>query len=190
MSLLPLSLRTACCSALLAMLCACGGGEVGGKLSGLGADRSVTLVNNGQDALELRANGRFTFSRTVAPEKDYEVTVQTQPVGQSCTVSDGSGTIAADGDSVDAVRVACTDLASLTGTLTGLRLGTALTLANATSRLTLTADGPWAFGATLADGTAYDVTVATQPLIGQCSVANGRGVFRTGTSTAIAVSCF
>lgn len=178
------------CIAATLGLAACGGGEVGGKLSGLAADRSVTLFNNGGDALELRQNGRFTFSRTVAPDKDYEVTVQTQPVGQICTVSDGSGTIDADGDPVDTVRVACTDLQTLTGTLAGLRLGTALTLANATTRLTLTADGPWAFDGTIADGTAYDVVVAQQPLIGQCTVANGRGVFRTGTSTAIAVSCF
>lgn len=183
------TLRTACCTALLCALAACGGGEVGGRLSGLGAERSVTLVNNETDALELRENGRFVFSRTVAPEKDYAVTVLVQPVGQDCTVSAGSGTINAEGDSVDSVRVACTDLATLTGTLSGLRSGTALTLANGTSRLTLTADGPFAFAGTLADRTAYEVTVLLQPLGALCTVENGSGVFRVGTATQIAITC-
>lgn len=190
MNNLSLRLRTAGCAALLPLLVACGGGEVGGKLSGLGDARSVILVNKGENALELRQNGRFAFTQTVAPEKSYEVTVQTQPAGQNCTVSAGSGTIDAQGDSVDTVRVACTDLATLTGTLAGLRLGTALTLANGTARLVLSEDGPWAFAGTLADGTAYEVTVQTQPLGMQCSVDNGKGTFRTGTATQIRVTCF
>lgn len=186
----PKPFRIACCAALLPVLAACGGGEVGGRLSGLGADRGLTLVNNDEDPLELRQDGRFTFSRTIGPEKDYAVTVLTQPVGQSCTVTDGSGTINAAGDSVDSVRVACTDRAALTGTLAGLRAGTALTLANGTARLTLVADGPFAFAETLADGTAYEVTVQSQPLGALCTVESASGVFRVGTATLIAVSCF
>jgi hypothetical protein len=178
------------CIAAAFGLSACGGGEIGGRLSGLGSERSVTLVNKGQDALELRQDGRFVFSRTVSPEKDYEVTVLTQPVGQACTVSAGSGTINAEGDSVDTVRVACADLPTLTGTLAGLRVGAALTLANGAARLTLAADGPWAFAETLADGTAYEVTVQTQPVGTLCVVDNGSGVFRIGTLTKVAVSCF
>ena len=185
----PEPLRIACCAALLSLLAACGGGEVGGRLSGLGAERSITLVNNDEDPLELRQDGRFSFSRTVAPDKDYAVTVRTQPVGQSCTVTDGSGTINPAGDSVDSVGVACTDRAALTGTLTGLRDGTALTLANGTARLTLVANGLFAFEETLADRTAYEVTVQSQPLGALCSVENASGIFRVGTPTLIAISC-
>ncbi|RZT39215.1 NHL repeat-containing protein [Cupriavidus agavae] len=67
---------------------------VGGTLSGLAAAASVVLQNNGVDALTLSANGAFKFSTAVTDL--YAVTVGTQPTGQTCTVTHGSGTAAAD----------------------------------------------------------------------------------------------
>lgn len=170
-------------------LAACGGGEVSGELSGMGADRSVTLLNNGSDALTLTRNGRFTFSQTLAERVSYEVTVQTLPAGQACTVSNGSGTIDSLGNSVDDVRVRCEFTPSLRGVVTGLPDGTALRLVNGSVELVVAADGAFAFPGTLADGTAYAVRVRAQPAGATCTVTNGSGTFFASRFTDVAVSC-
>jgi hypothetical protein len=41
----------------------------------------------------------------------------------------------------------------------------------------------------LTTGTAYTVTVKTQPLGQTCNVTNGTGTFTVGTATAVAVAC-
>jgi len=180
--------RALCCAAALA-LAGCGGGEVGGTVSGLGADRSVTLLNNGADALTVSRDGSFSFAERLDANSAYAVTVGTQPVGQSCSVENGSGTIDADGSSVDSVSVSCTFIASLRGTLSGLSPGVALTLGNGNERLVVTENGAFAFGTVLADGTRYEVQVITQPAIGSCSVNNGVGTFYADSFSDIVVSC-
>lgn len=79
--------------------------SVGGSVSGLGG--SLTLQLNGGDDLTVNADGPFTFSTPLAGGSDYSVTVLTQPTGQTCTVTNGSGTIA--GADVDGVAVECVD---------------------------------------------------------------------------------
>jgi hypothetical protein len=181
---------TACAIAALLLAGCGGGGEIGGTVSGLGSERSVTLDNNSSDTLIVTRDGSFVFADTVAANKSYAVTVATQPVGQICTVASGTGTVNADGDSIDSVRVTCTDVPALTGTLDGLVAGTAVTLVNgSTTQLALTENGPFAFSGLIADGTAYDVTVLRQPLVRFCSVINGKGVFDASVPTAIVVTC-
>lgn len=64
---------------------------VGGTVGGLSG--SLTLLNNRGDPLTLAANGAFTFPRGLAPLSTYEVTVGTQPVNQSCSIFNASGTM-------------------------------------------------------------------------------------------------
>src|SRR5262245_20847331 len=66
--------------------------EVGGTVSGLSG--TVVLQDNGGDNLTVSANGSFTFATALASGAAYNVTVQTNPSGQSCSVSNGTGTIA------------------------------------------------------------------------------------------------
>jgi sugar lactone lactonase YvrE len=66
---------------------------IGGAVSGLDSAASVTLLNNGKDALVVTANGGFTFPAALVDGAAYAVTVGTQPTGESCTVTNGSGTI-------------------------------------------------------------------------------------------------
>ena len=182
--------RSLACAAAALVLSACGGGgEIGGTLSGLGTDLSVTLANNGDDELTLTRNGSFTFGENVAADSSYTVTVVTQPAGQECVVANGSGTVNSQGDSVDSVTVTCTNTPSLTGTLSGLVTGTAVTLINGSTKLALTENGPFAFPGEVSDGTAYEVTVLTQPLGAICVVANGSGTFDADVATAIVVGC-
>lgn len=69
--------------------------SVGGEVSGLTAGQSVTLLDNGSDALKVSANGTFTFTTELTSAAAYAVTIQTQPAGEICTVSNGSGSIGA-----------------------------------------------------------------------------------------------
>jgi hypothetical protein len=77
---------------------------IGGTVSGLGADESLVLQNNGGDNLAINANGAFTFPTWVPTDSSYLVTVSTQPTGQFCVVANGSGTVTGD---VANVSVSC-----------------------------------------------------------------------------------
>jgi hypothetical protein len=186
---LPSTIVRALCGAAALVLAGCGGGEVGGTVSGLGSGLSLTLLNNGADPLSVSRNGSFTFAERLDPDSAYAVTVGTQPVGQECSITNGSGTIDADGTSVDNVGVSCTFIASLRGTVSGLAIGAAVTLGNSNERVAVSADGAFAFATVLADGARYDVQVITQPAIGSCSVNNGAGIFDADRFTDIVVNC-
>src|SRR3569833_2958425 len=77
---------------------------IGGRISGLKGGTQLTLLDNGVDPLTVTANGAFTFPTLVAEGKGYGVTVGTQPDGQFCEVTNGSGTVSVD---VTNVQVAC-----------------------------------------------------------------------------------
>lgn len=76
---------------------------VGGSVSSLTG--TVVLTLNGSDNLTLTSNGPFTFSTPVASGATYTVTVATQPATQTCTVTNGSGTVTAT--NITNVQVAC-----------------------------------------------------------------------------------
>jgi hypothetical protein len=63
---------------------------VGGVVSGL-SGAGLVLANNGSDNLAVNANGPFTFSAVHPVGAAYAVAVATQPAGQTCSVSAGSG---------------------------------------------------------------------------------------------------
>lgn len=67
-----------------------------GTVSGLNAGTSVTL-SNGSVLLPIAVNGAFSFPGTLAVGATYTVTVTTQPAGQTCTVTNGTGTVATSG---------------------------------------------------------------------------------------------
>ncbi len=85
--------------------CATGFYTVGGSISGLSG--TVVLRNNGGDDLSRSVNGPFTFSTAVLNTIGYNVTVLTQPLGQTCAVANGSG---AGGANVTNVAVTCTKI--------------------------------------------------------------------------------
>ncbi len=78
---------------------------VGGNVSGLSSGASVTLLDNGGGSLTVNANAPFTFATALASGSAYSVTVATQPAGENCSVTNGSGTVAS-ADVTD-VAVAC-----------------------------------------------------------------------------------
>ena len=80
--------------------------SVGGSVSGLTAS-GLALQNNAADTLAVAADGPFTFATELDDGNAYAVTVSAQPTGQTCSVSNDSGTIAAT--DVSNVSVICAD---------------------------------------------------------------------------------
>jgi hypothetical protein len=64
---------------------------IGGNVSGLNG--TLVLKNNGGDTKTITANGAFTFATPIQSGNTYAVTVGTQPSGQQCTITSGSGTV-------------------------------------------------------------------------------------------------
>jgi hypothetical protein len=92
------------------MLSACGGtvdADVGGNVVGLSGSTNVVLLNNGSDPITVSANGGFTFDQQIASGSAYSVSVETQPIGETCLVTNGTGTIDSEGDAVTTVTVTC-----------------------------------------------------------------------------------
>jgi hypothetical protein len=88
---------------------------VGGDVSGLASGASIVLQNNGADDQTLSVDGSFTFTQQ-SDGSSYDVTVATQPPGQTCIVADGSGTLS--GADVSSVSVSCVDTPAPTPTAT------------------------------------------------------------------------
>jgi 6-phosphogluconolactonase len=65
---------------------------IGGTVSGLASGAQFTVEDNGGDALNVNANGAFTFNTPISFNSGYAVTVTTQPAKQTCTVTNGTGT--------------------------------------------------------------------------------------------------
>ena len=185
------------------LLAACGGGgdagggggggggsfQIGGSVSGLATGASVVLLNNGGNATTVSANGSFTFSTGVGSGAAYAVSVGTQPTtpSQTCTVTNGSGSATAN---VTGVTVNCTtNTFTLGGSVSGLAGGASVVLANGGATVTVSASGSFTFPTAIASGTAYSVTVGTQPGGQVCSVQNGGGTIGGAAVTNVAVTC-
>ncbi len=71
---------------------------IGGFVQGL-VGSGLALRLNGGDAMPIAADGRFAFEAPLDHGTPYSITVATQPTGQICTVTEGSGV--ADGTMQD-----------------------------------------------------------------------------------------
>ena len=90
---------------------------VSGTVSGLSG--TVVLQDNGGDNLSVTANGSFTFATSLASGAAYSVTVKTNPSGQTCTVTSGSGTVGTA--NVTNVAVSCANVPNVRGRRDGVR---------------------------------------------------------------------
>ncbi|MBU1189250.1 MAG: choice-of-anchor D domain-containing protein, partial [Gammaproteobacteria bacterium] len=165
--------------------------SVGGNVSGL-LGSGLVLQNNAGDDLAINADGSFSFATALDDGSTYDVTILIQPASpsQTCSVSNGAGTLA--GADVTDVAVTCvTDQFSVGGSVSGL-LGTGLVLQNnAGDDLAVGADGSFSFATALDDGSVYDVTILSQPTSPSqtCSVSNGAGTLAGADVTDVAVTC-
>ena len=160
---------------------------LGGSITGLSVGGFV--LGNGNNQVTLSANASsFTLPTAVAYSSAYAVTVATQPVGLTCTVSNGTGTMPAS--NVTSVTVACADNAyTLGGAISGLTTG-GLVLKNGSDRLTVAAGAAqFTMPTAVAYTSSYAVAVAMQPSGLTCTVTNGAGTMPASLVTSVLVAC-
>jgi hypothetical protein len=170
---------------------------VGGTLIGLAATSTGGVVladaigGGVTDTVAVNQNGSFTFPTKVPSGAMFAVSVKTNPTSpvQTCNVSGGAGTIV-NGPVVSVVVNCATNAYVLGGTVSGLT-GEGLVLSDGTTTVAVSSNGSFAFSDAIANGTAYAVTVQTQPTEPSqtCSVTGGTGTMGTANVTLVSVAC-
>jgi hypothetical protein len=169
--------------------CVTVGFDVGGTVSGLAG--SGLRLQNGSATFEIAANGAFMLPTSLPQGSPYSVTVAGQPANptQVCTVVNGSGTIGtAD---VSNLEVTCvTSSFRVGGSVSGLR-GVGLSVRINGGETMFVGNGAFSFPTPLLSGTAYTVTIASQPFFPfqTCSVADGTGTVTNSDVTSVSVTC-
>lgn len=173
----------------IAVTCTTSQYTVGGTVAGLAGSGLVLQLNGGND-LAIGADGAFSFP-ALDDGSAYAVTVSEQPSGpaQTCAVENGAGSL--DGMDVTGIAVTCTTSQhTVGGTVSGLA-GSGLVLQlNGGSDLAIGANGGFSFPA-IDEGSAYEVTVSTQPAgpAQTCTVEHGSGTLGSADVTDVAVAC-
>jgi hypothetical protein len=161
----------------------CGlGYSIGATVSGL-SGKGLELQVNGDPPEMLAFNGAYVFTPLFSSGTSYAVSVATQPAfpTQVCSVVNGTGTIS--NANVTNIQVNCTTTGyTIVGTAYGV-VGTGLTLQlNGSNNVAVTQSGTFSgFPPAIPTGTAYSVTVATQPSMPtqDCTLSNAQGTIGT-----------
>lgn len=163
---------------------------IGGSVEGLQGAGLVLRLNGGND-LAIAGGGSFVFETPIESGKSYEVTVAANPTTppQTCTVERGSGTVGAANVRNVVVRCALNTY-PIGGTVSGLAPGARVVLENnGGDPVEAAADGAFTFPTPVATGGQYNVSVRTQPVNQNCSVANATGTVGSEPVTNVAVTC-
>ena len=163
---------------------------IGGTISGLTAS-GLTLEDNGGDNLPVPSGAAsFTFATKVADGSTYAVTVGTQPTNQTCTVSQGSGTVGTS--NIANVSISCSaNTQTVGGMISGLTVAGLILKDNGGDNLAVPANATtFTFATPVADGNPYAVAIAAQPTTETCQVAaNGSGTVGSTNVTNVSITC-
>ena len=162
---------------------------VGGSVTGL-VGSGLVVQTNASNNMSIASSGNYVFS-TLASGSNYTITVMTQPSGptQTCVVTNGTGIITTA--NVTNVAITCTiDNYTISGTVSGLSGAGLVVQTNGANNLPIPSNGDYTF-ATLPNGTAYTVTVLTQPTnpTQVCTVTNGTGTINGARFTNVIINC-
>jgi hypothetical protein len=152
---------------------------VGGDVTGL---VGAGLVLRNSDGTELPvAAGASSYRFDLPSGSAYAFTVKTQPTNpsQTCTLVNDTGTVAAS--AITNAHVTCvTSSFTVGGAITGL-LGTGLVLQNNAGNDLAVVAGATTFSFPVASGSAYAVSVKTQPTSPSqvCAISNASGTVTT-----------
>jgi hypothetical protein len=191
-SFIGISATRGATAAIVLALSACGGSSnqaltLSGTVSGL-TTGGLALASNGVNLPVASGATSFTFGPVLSDAVGYNVIVGLQPLGQFCSVTNGSGI--ATTANITNVVVTCSDRTfTVGGTIKGLT-APGLVLANGSDTLSVPA-GSTSFTLPMgvAYGSSYKVTVATQPSGLTCDVSNGSGTMSTAAVTTVSVTC-
>jgi 6-phosphogluconolactonase len=183
------------------VLAACGGGgggasgptySVGGSVSGL-VGSGLVLTAGAGNSVSVSQAGPFTFPMPLGAGASYDVAVASPPASpsQTCTISNGTGTVSG---AVDNITVVCVvSQFTVGGTISGLR-GTGLILRdNSGDDLPVSSNGAFVFTNPVASGGAYSVSIVSQPSgpTQNCVLLAGSaaGTVSSGNITEVSVLC-
>ncbi|MFZ0731287.1 MAG: kelch repeat-containing protein [Candidatus Sulfotelmatobacter sp.] len=182
---------------IIAILCGlgCGGGSIGGTkitpnytigVGVTGLTGTLVLQNNGANNLSVTGNGNFSFTTQIAGGSAYNVTILTQPSGQTCTLGSNAAGMA---NSNVMVAVTCSaTMYTISVSVSGLT-GTGLVFQdNGGDNLSVTANGTATFATKIASGSTYKVTILTQPSGQTCTLGSNASSTATANVT-VAVTC-
>lgn len=166
--------------------------DVGGSIDGLEGDGLELSLNDGDQTVSPDAGAEsFTFDEPLDDQSEYDVEISEQPTepSQTCTVSNGSGTV--DGNDVEDIEVNCeTDSFDIGGEVAGLQGDTSMILTNnGEDALVVDTDGPFTFSESMEDGESYEVEVSLEPDEHDCAVSNGSGTVDGQDVSDVTVEC-
>ncbi len=160
--------------------------DIGGTVTGLTG--TLVLQNNGGDDLTITNDGSFTFNTPITDGNSYAVSILSQPNGQTCAITAGSGTVS--GEDVIDVAISCLDNTYfIGGTVSGLSAVGLVLQNNGGDDLTITSNGSFVFSQPLTNGTGYNVTINSQPNGQNCAVNNSSGTLMGDDVVDVAVNC-
>ena len=161
---------------------------LGGTISGLTTSGLVLI--SGADTLAVSSgSSSFTMPTAVAYTSPYAVTVQTQPTGLTCSVSNGTGTMGSA--AVTNIAVTCSaNTYTVGGTVSGLSSSGLVLLDNGADATPLSANATqFTMNTGVAYGSAYAITVQTPPTGLVCPVSDGTGTVGAADVTSVSIAC-
>ncbi len=165
---------------------------VGGTISG--ATSKFVLQNSNGDSLSATGTS-FTFPTALTDGASYNAVVTTQPLNETCTVANGSGTIS--GADVNNVAVTCLATGggatyTVSGAVSGITGSVSLELrknGQLADDLPGFSGGNFSFSAAFNSGESYGVSISSQPAGQNCTVNNGSGSISSVDITDVAITC-
>jgi hypothetical protein len=165
--------------------------DIAGTVTGL-SGAGLTLINAG---VEVAVNQNGPIWMTGKVSQLYDIEVSSEPAGQACVVTNGTGYATSAGGGP--FTVTCGAAFTVGGTITGL------TPTNPAGELSLllsvpavydppqseTSNGAFTFSQTVANGQSYQVEVYTMPPGQNCTVANATGTINGASVDNVVVSC-
>jgi hypothetical protein len=144
-----------------------------------GLTGTLVVKDDKSDTLTFTANNTQTFATSYASGSTYAVTVQTQPAGQTCTLSsNASGTITSN-ITVSATCTTNSNNFTISVVVFGLT-GTLVVTDSQADTLTFTSNNTQTFAKSYVSGSSYTVRVKTQPAGQTCLLSSNA----TGTITS------
>jgi hypothetical protein len=182
--------------ALLAVaLAACGGKAsfvIAGTIAGL-TNSGLKLQNNGGDTIEVAAGATsFSFPNSISYGTEYRVSIAQQPQHMTCDFLGATNVGSAGHTTSINIQMACAlNRYTVSGNVTGLTTGD-LVLVNGSDSGTFTVSKGaenFSLPGTLAVGTAYGISIFTQPPGATCTIENGSGVMGDAPRNDVKISC-
>lgn len=151
------------------------------KVTGLSG--TLVMQDNLGSTLTFTTNKTLAFSKKYNTGSTYTVSVETQPAGQTCSLSsNSSGTITSN---ITVTATCTTNKYTISVAVTGLT-GTLVVQDSKSDTLTFTTNNTQTFATSYASGSTYSVNVQTQPNGQTCTLSSNASGTITSNVTVTA----